>query len=291
MKRLIIIMTALGIASGSFAVYASPKEDLKIFRAHFKKRFPKVKFKDFKDGIYALDADRRAAWLDWEDFAPPYTDSIDLGKKLFRKKLKSGKTLASCFKRGGIGIKQNFPYFDKAQGKVITLEVAINDCMVKNGEKPYKWGKGKLAAISGYMAYTSRGKKIKIKVPNDPRALAAYEQGKRFFYSKRGQLNFSCADCHVYNPGTMARGMLLSPALGQATHWPVWRRKWAKKAASKGDTGPTAGLGTIQRRYKGCNKQVRAKPFKFQSPQYRALEYFHTYMSNGLPINGPGLRQ
>jgi len=50
-------------------------------------------------------------------------------------------------------------------------------------------------------------------------------------------------------------------------------------------------MGTTHRRYGGCNKQVRAKPYKSQSAEYRALEYFHTYMSNGLVVNGPGARK
>jgi sulfur-oxidizing protein SoxA len=41
----------------------------------------------------------------------------------------------------------------------------------------------------------------------------------------------------------------------------------------------------------GCNKQVRFKPYKPQSEEYRNLEYFHTYMSNGLELNGPGARK
>lgn len=41
----------------------------------------------------------------------------------------------------------------------------------------------------------------------------------------------------------------------------------------------------------GCNKHVWAKPFKAQIAEYRALEYFHTYMSNGLVVNGPGARK
>jgi sulfur-oxidizing protein SoxA len=63
----------------------------------------------------------------------------------------------------------------------------------------------------------------------DKKALAAYNEGKKFFYAKRGQLNLSCADCHVTNPGQRIRGNTLSPALGQVTHFPVWRGKWAKK--------------------------------------------------------------
>jgi sulfur-oxidizing protein SoxA len=295
MKKLILAIVAFGFVAGPVSVLASPKSDLRAFKAYFKKRFPKVKMSLYKDGIYALDADRRAAWLDWVDFAPPYSDGVEQGKRLFRKKFKNGKSLANCFKRRGIGIRQNFPYFDRRKGKVVTLEGAINECRIRNKEKPWKWGKGKLASVSAYMASTSKGKRLNIKISKDPRSLAIYERGKRHFYAKRGQLNFSCADCHVYNAGNMARGNLLSPALGHVTHFPVWRKKWAKKSEAKGSNKPDRGFGTIQRRYGGCNKQVRAKPFKgsktAQNPEYVALEYFHSYMSSGLKVNGPGLRQ
>jgi len=287
MKKLLIAATALGVIAGApMAVQANPEQDLQAFRAYFKQRFPNVPFADYQNGIYALDADRRAAWEDFEAFSPPYEDGVALGKKLFTTPFANGKTYASCFPNGGIGIRQNYPYFDKASGDIVTLEGAINDCRVKNGEKPLKWKTGDIAAISAYMGYTSRGKKINVQIPNDPKALAWYERGKDHFYAKRGQLNFSCADCHVYQAGNMARANLLSPALGHVTHFPVWRKKWAG-----GKDGPTAGFGTLHRRYGGCNKQVRAKPFKAQSDEYKALEYFHTYMSNGLEVNAPSLRQ
>ncbi len=292
MKKILLIATAISIAAGApLVAMASPSGDLQAFREYFKKRFPNTKMSDFKDGIYSIDEARRDAWLEFEDFAPAYEDGVALGKELFNKPFKNGKTFASCFKNGGIGIRQNYPYFDSKSGKIVTLEGAINACLVSNGEKKLGWAKGNIAAISAYMSYTSRGKIMDVKVPNDPRALAIYERGKRHFYAKRGQLNFSCADCHVYNSGNMARGNLLSPAIGHVTHFPVWRKKWAKKSEAGGKRGPTRGFGTIQRRYGGCNKQVRAKPFKAQSDEFKALEYFHTYMSNGLEVNGPALRQ
>jgi sulfur-oxidizing protein SoxA len=76
----------------------------------------------------------------------------------------------------------------------------------------------------------------------------------------------------------MIRADKLSPALGQPTHFPVYRSKWGE-------------MGTLHRRYVGCNRNIRAKPFKPQSDEYRALEYFHTYMSNGIAVNGPGARK
>ena len=278
MKKLLSIVAVLGIvAAAPQPASATPEQDLKEFREYFKKRFPNVPFEDYVNGVYAIDSASRAQWESIEDF-PPYEINIDNGKKLFNTPFKNGKTYASCFPNEGIGIRQNYPYFDKASGKVVTLESAINDCRVKNGEKPLKWKKGAIADISAYMAYTSRGNKMNIVVPNDPRAIEAYERGKHHFYAKRGQLNMACADCHVYNAGNRIRADILSPALGHVTHFPVYRSKWGE-------------LGTLHRRYGGCNKQVRSKPFKAQSDEYRALEYFHSYMSNGLVVNGPGARK
>ena len=289
-KRFTMIMTILSIAVTSQTLSASPTADLKTFRNYFKKLFPTITLNSLKDGVYALDSDRKAAWKDDEDFAPAYTDAIELGEKLFKTKFKNGKTFASCFKNKGKGIRHLFPYFSKKRGKVITIEAAINECRTKNGEKKWKWAKGKLAAVSAYMSKSSRGKTLAMKIDPDPRSLAIYERGKRHFYAKRGQLNFSCADCHVYNAGKRLRAEILSPALGHVTHFPVWRKKWAKSSEGKGKTGPTRGLGTLHRRYAGCNKNIRAKPFKPQSDEYTALEYFHAYMSRGLKFNGPAMR-
>jgi len=285
MKKLLIALSALSVLGGAPMVAdASPQSDLKKFRAYFFKKFPGVKLQDYGNGIYALDESRREEWENIEEF-PPYEDGIELGKSLFNK-----YSLGTCFKNGGIGIKQNYPYFDSKSGKVRTLEADIHTCLKKKGVDAKKAGiklkKGKIAAIGSYMAYTSRGKKQNVVVPNDKRAQAIYTRGKTHFYAKRGQLNFSCADCHMYSSGMMVRGNLLSPGLGQTSHFPVWRRKWAKKGK-----GATAGYGTIHRRYGGCNKQVRAKPLKAQGAEYTALEYFHTYMSNGIKLNGPAVRQ
>jgi len=278
MKKLLAMAATLGLLSAaSLAVQASPQEDLKEFRAYFAERFPDVPFKEYVNGVYAIDQASREQWEAIEEF-PPYELNIDNGKQAFNTPFKNGKTYASCFRNDGAGIKQDYPYYDTATGKVVTLEAAINECRSENGEEPLKWQKGEIADISAYMAYTSRGNKTNVVVPGDEGAMAAYTRGKNHYYAKRGQLNMSCADCHRSNAGNRIRADLLSPALGQTTHFPVYRSKWG-------------GIGTLHRRYGGCNKQVRAKPHKPQSDEYQALEYFHTYMSNGLEMNGPGARK
>lgn len=276
-KVLIAIAAAVAVTSVPAIGMATPEEDLQAFRTYFKNRFPDTPFADFINGVYSIDAASREQWEAMEEF-PPYELALSKGEELFNKTFANGKSYADCFKNGGIGIRQLYPYWDAGSGQVKTMELEINECRVANGEKPLKYKKGDIAAISAYMAYTSRGNKFNIKIPNDPNAMAAYEKGKHHFYAKRGQLNLACADCHVFNAGNYIRADLLSPALGQPTHFPVYRSKWGE-------------LGTLHRRYGGCNKQVRAKPFPAQGEEYRDLEFFHTYMSNGLEVNGPGARK
>ena len=278
MKKLLTVTLVLGLF-GSFAlpVQASPEQDLKEFRDYFTKRFPNTPVHDFVNGVYSIDAASREQWEEIEEF-PPYELNIEKGETLFNTPFANGKSYADCFDNGGIGIAHRYPFFDQESGQVITLEGSINACRAVNGEQPLGWSKGAIADISAYMHYTSRGQVINVVVPDDPAAMAAYERGKNHFYAKRGQLNMACADCHVYYSGNKIRADLLSPALGQTSGFPVYRSKWG-------------GLGTLHRRYGGCNKQVRAKPHKSQSDEYKALQYFHTYMSNGLEINGPSARK
>ncbi|MBL4743352.1 MAG: sulfur oxidation c-type cytochrome SoxA [Cycloclasticus sp.] len=239
--------------------------------------FPDISLEGFGDGVYALDQDARDQWEAMNDF-PPYEEDLEEGEELFNTPFSNGKTYANCFENDGKNIRQNYPLFDTKQNKVITLELAINNCRESNGEELLRYKKGEIAKLSAYMTYTSKDSLINVKTPDSKEALAAYEAGKQYYYSKRGQLNFSCANCHTQNAGRRARSETLSPALGHPTHFPVYRMKWA-------------GFGTLQRRIDSCNKQVRAQPLSGQSEDYRNLEYFLTYMSNGLPINGPASRK
>ena len=282
MKKIVLMVLAAGMAFGATAVYASQADDVKALQSYFKKKFPKVPFADFANGSYALSADKRINWESMRDF-PPYEDFLETGEELWNAKFKNGNSFASCLGNDVSKVRNRFPHWNSKEKKIETLEANIVACQKANGEKPFGLKKGKIAYLSAYIASQANGQTINVVVPNDKDAQAAYEAGKRFFYAKRGQLNLSCADCHVYSSGSFARGNLLSPVMGHTTHFPVWRGKWAKK---KGD-----GFGTLQRRYGGCNKQVRARPFKAQGKEYTNMEYFHASMSNGLTIDAPDYRE
>jgi sulfur-oxidizing protein SoxA len=253
-----------------------PAADQRAFQAYFRHAFPSVSLNDFANGPYAVDQGMRKQWEEIMQF-PPYDFALDDGKKLFETPFKNGKSYADCFPNKGIGIRQNYPYFDRKTGEVVTLDLAINRCRTANGEAPLPYQVGAMAAIDAYMSSTSRGKPFDIETPHDPRALKAYEVGKEYFYTRRGQLNFSCASCHVQAAGKRLRGDILAPALGILASFPIYRSKWGS-------------LGTVDRRFTSCNKQVRSVPLKPEDETYRDLEYFLSYMSNGVAIAGPGAR-
>jgi L-cysteine S-thiosulfotransferase len=266
----------LAIAEAAAAGGVDPAAEARAFRDYFFRKLPNVKPDDFVNGPYALNEDMRRQWEEKEQF-PPYEFSLEMGKELFARPFANGKHYADCFPDQGIGVRQTYPQFDEKTGQVVTLELALNHCRETNGEKAISYTGDDMAALTAYMAFTSRGKPFDIKIPDDARALEAYENGKRYFYTRRGQLNFSCATCHVQNPGERLRGEVLAPALGILNAMPIYRSEWG-------------GMGTTSRRFATCNTQVRGVPPEPQSDEYRDLEYFLSYVSNGLPISGPGAR-
>lgn len=277
MKKTVLTAVVIGLLAGSGGVVAdTPAQDLKLYRDYFMKKFPGVPLQEFANGVYSIDKTSRDSWEAIEEF-PPYEPMIEEGEAMWNTPFKNGKTYADCFK-GTPAVRGQYPYWDAKRKMVITLPLAVNECREANGEAPLKYKKGAIASLLAYMSYESRGQKTNVVIPNNPDALAAYDSGKQFYFARRGQLNFSCASCHSQNAGMRLRSDILSPSLGHTTGWPVYRSKWGN-------------LGTLHRRFGGCNKQVRAKPFPAQSEEYRNLEYFYTHMSNGIEYNGPSARK
>ncbi len=119
----------------------------------------------------------------------------------------------------------------------------------------------------------SRG--IPVKVDISGKAKPFFEKGKAFYYKRRGQLDMSCAHCHEKYYGMKLRMNTLSQ--GMSNGFPAYRLKWQKP-------------GSLHRRFSGCNKQVRAKPFKKGSDEYMNLELYLAWRGQGLPVETPAVR-
>ena len=276
MNKFLTGLLGLGVLVSSFNVLATPEQDRQALIKFYTQKYPNVKIDDYVYGALAFDADSKAQYDSIMEF-PPYESVIEAGRKMWETPFKNGKRYADCFPNGGKQIAGNYPMFDEAKGKVITLQDALNNCRVANGEEAFKLNDMKtMGTLTSYMRTLSDGMLMNVKVEG-PKAMAAYENGKKTFYSRKGQLNFACANCHVQNGGNRLRSELISPVIGHAVHWPVFRG---------GDN-----LVTLQQRYTGCFKQVRAVPPPQGGETMNNLEYFHSSLSNGLPLKASVFRK
>ena len=274
--KLLTGMAGLGIALGAATAHATPDADRQELIKYFTNKYPNIKIEDYVFGALAFDPDSKSQYDAIMEF-PPFDSVIEQGRKMWETPFKNGKTYADCMPNGGKQIAGNYPMFDEAKGKVVTLHDVVNACRTANGEEPYKVNDMKtMGTLDSYMRSLSDGMIMNIKVEG-PKATEAYEDGKKTFFSRKGQLNFACSSCHVQNAGVRLRSELISPVVGHAGHWPVFRG---------GDN-----LFTLQRRYEGCFKSVRAVSPPQGSETLNNLEYFHSAMSNGLPMKANVFRK
>lgn len=275
MKRRLSIFLGCLLVVANIGAYASPEDDRKALLQYYKQVLPNVKPGDYVLGALALNPDAKDQYDSIMMF-PPFGSDVDKGRALWEKPFKNGKTFASCFRNGGKNVAGGYPYFDNGVGKVLTFENALNACLRHNDEAELKYGGDELGLLSAYAKSLSDGMKVSIKVEGKD-ALAAFEKGKEFYYARHGQLNFACSTCHVDHAGKFTRSEQLSPLVGQAAHFPVFRQG--------------TDLVTLHGRFRQCLKNIRATPLEFNSEEYNNLEYFMTYMSNGLPMQTPVFRK
>ena len=208
---------------------------------------------------------------------PPFYNAVDNGEALYHKKFANGNSFATCFPNPAI--TNLYPKFDDKTNRVVTLSEAVNNCLIKNSESPWKMTGMKMAYLESYLASktTAAGKKFDIKIQSAA-AAKAYRRGKIEFYSQRGYLDLSCATCHVLGAGKRTKADYHSPLLGMIAGFPVYRLKWGH-------------VGTLEKRLVGCNKNQGEVPHKPNSKWMGDLEYFMAYMSNGIKVNAPSVRK
>jgi sulfur-oxidizing protein SoxA len=269
----------------------TPEATLKAIEAFFHQTMPNVKGDAFVEGALNFpnsDLGYNKMWaerLSDGAFDQPeeYAKSLAIGKKIWETPFANGKTFASCFANGGKGAANDYPKVDAASGKVVTFEAALNKCLTDNNEKPLAYDDANtMGNLSVHARRLSNGMRIKMSIKT-PAELAAFNRGKEVFYGRTGKADQSCANCHIQHAGQVARTEDLSPIIGQAAHFPVYRPNPA--------TGDLA-LITLQTRYAGCQKSTGVeKPIKQGSDASNDMEYFHTYISNGLPLSAGVFRK
>jgi len=257
---LIAIFVAVPLAAGATAEQVRTE-----IAARLQQQLPDLAAQDYAAGGAAFDEALRAQI---EQNAGAAVPLVEAGRKLWTAKFRDGKSLAGCFPNGGRRVAGHYPLYDARLKRVVTLEMAVNQCRKAHGEALFEQADPQtMGAIAAYVRSLSIGQKMAVRVP--AAAQARFEEGRRMYFTRMGQRNFACASCHIQGAGRRYDGEALSPAIGQATHWPEIR--------------DGAAL-TLQARIRECLDRMGAAPFAAGSDELNDLEYFLSYLSNGLPL-------
>ena len=187
-----------------------------------------------------------------------------------------GKSCSSCHNDmdSMAGVKPTYPKWNEEAGEVRTLQMQVNACRTERmGAEAWKYDKGDAINMEAALSSVSRG--LPVNVAIDGPAQSTWEQGKELYYTRTGQLELSCANCHEDNYGNMIRADHLSQ--GQINGFPVYRLKNTK-------------LNGAHSRFKGCVRDTRAETYSPGSAEFIALELYVSSRGNGLSVEGPSVR-
>jgi sulfur-oxidizing protein SoxA len=270
------------LALGAFVAQADPVEDTLVVNGEIEMTTYRDSAPDYIPGL----SEQWSGWhfrevetrvMQADDFDNPGMLAAEAGMELWDTVDGSeGKSCASC--HDGIestaGLRATLPKYNEAKGTLYTMEMYVNDCRTERmGAEAWKWNSSQMKAMSAAIAVQSRGLPMNVAV--DGPAEEFWKKGEEIYYTRYGQLELSCANCHEDNYGNYIRADHLSQ--GQINAFPAYRLK-------------DAALVSIHQRFKGCIRDTRAETYAEGSPEFIALELYVASRGNGLSVEGPSIR-
>ncbi len=237
---------------------------------------------------WAAEADARRSGF---DFMSPQTQAMQRdpvanpgmlwvaeGEDLWRRPVGAERrTCANCHDdaaRSMRGVAARYPTFDAQEQRAIDLGARIQRCRVRHqGGTPLRAESHELLSLHSYVAHQSQG--LPIAPDPDPRLQPLRERGRALFFTRLGQLDIACAQCHDDHTGQRLGGSAIPQA--HPTGYPQYRLEWQ-------------GVGSLQRRLRGCLAGVRAQPFDHGAEELVALELFLAARAAGMRIETPAVR-
>ncbi len=227
---------------------------------------------DVVSGLEFVTAETRA--LQTDDFANPGLLWVDRGRALFEQS-DGYRSCADCHQDRLAGTYARYPQVDAEANALLSIDDRINRCRTtRQQQEPLPADASQLLALSMYVAAQSNGMPYDVSI--DGEAQPYFEQGRAYFFQRRGQLNLACHQCHDQNWGKKLRGDTISQ--GQPTAFPGYRMEWQ-------------GAGSLHRRLRDCDAGVRAEPHALGSAEYKALELYLAWRAGDLLIEAPGVRR
>lgn len=231
------------------------------------------------DKIYSgwryRDTETRAMQMD--DFDNPMFLFVDAGLEAWKTpEGAENKSCADCHNdiaESMKGVRAVMPKVN-ANGDLWSMEDYINDCRTNRmGAEAWGWNSTEMKNMTAAIGLQSRGMPVNVAI--DGPAAAFWEKGKAMYYTRFGQLEMSCANCHEDNNGNYIRSDHLSQ--GQVNGFPLYRLK-------------DQGSVSMHHRFVGCIRDTRAETFKVGSQEFRELELYVASRGNGLMVETPAVR-
>jgi sulfur-oxidizing protein SoxA len=216
--------------------------------------------------------------MQMDDFDNPAMIFVDQAREAFDTPMGAeGNSCASCHENAETlsNVRPTYPKWDEAHGTVQTVEMQIQECQTERMgmEEPYGYDSQAMRNMSALISSVGRGQVVDVAI--DGPAQETWEQGREIYYTRYGQLELSCANCHEQNYGNLIRADHLSQ--GMVNGFPTYRLR-------------NAGLVSVHNRFRGCIRDTRGETYSVGSPEFVALELYVASRGNGLTVEGPAVR-
>ncbi|MDB5947051.1 MAG: soxA [Ramlibacter sp.] len=190
---------------------------------------------------------------------------------------RAGKSCAGCHAAAESsmrGVAARYPAWEAALSRPVNLGSRINLCRERQQQlPPLAADNQQMLSLEAYVAHQSRG--LPIAPDPDPRLEPFRARGAQLFAQRMGQLDLSCAQCHDQLAGRKLAGSVIPQ--GHPTGYPLYRLEWQ-------------GIGSLQRRLRGCMTGVRAEPFAAGSVEFVELELHLASRAMGMLLETPAVR-
>jgi sulfur-oxidizing protein SoxA len=229
-----------------------------------------------RSGYEQMNPETRA--MQDDDAANPGMLWVVEGEAIWNRKPATGApACAGCHGRAPDsmkGVAARHPAYDAESARPIDLVQRIDRCRTRRQNQatlPHE--SREMLALAAFVALQSRGHPIGI---DDARGLQPFiDAGRRLFARRAGQLDIACTHCHDAAWGRRLGGSVIPQ--GHPNGYPTYRLEWQ-------------GLGSLQRRIRGCMASVRAEPFDYGAPELLDLEVFLMWRARGMRFEAPAVR-
>jgi sulfur-oxidizing protein SoxA len=217
--------------------------------------------------------------LQADDFANPMSLWLSRGEAVWKEaRGAQRKSCASCHGDATAsmkGVTARYPRYDEQLRRVVNVEERIQACS-EGAQGAGRLGdqSDELVGLSAYIALQSRGMPMAVSI--DGPAHAAWEKGRELYFTRIGQMNLACTQCHDASWGKRLYAETVSQ--GHPTGWPAYRNEWQHP-------------GTLERRLRACFYGVRAALPGYGDPDMIAIELYLAWRAQGLPMEAPGVRR